>query len=334
MRRVAAAVLLSLGVFAIVLAALLRFYVHDKLAVAPLDPESTTVSQGGGMTVFYPGTFTQRTDATVTATRIIRGSLTAPEVKVDGDLALWRVGLVLQDDKDVLVSATEEQVCVDRRTAESLAKCSNQRIDDDISVVHSGLAYKFPFNTEKKDYPYFDLNSRASTPPMKFDGEDKVNGLPVYRFVQKIPAVKIQDREVPGSLVKSTEASVTAARMYENTRTVWVEPYSGLIVKGQEEVRQWLRGPDGTDGQVLLAGTLGFTQETVQNQVADGEEARNKLRMIQFTGPLVLLAVGLLLIVGGVFLLPRRRRGGSGDGAEPPREPRFRRGQTIEKASA
>jgi hypothetical protein len=333
LRRVAAAVLLSLGVFAIVLAALLRFYVHDKLAVAPLDPESTTVSQGGGMTVFYPGTFTQRTDATVTATRIIRGSLTAPEVYVNGDVAFWRVGLVLEDEKGVLVTATEEQVCVDRRTAESLAKCSNQRLNEDTEVVHSGLAYKFPFNTEKKDYPYFDINTRESTPPMKFNGEDKINGLPVYRFVQRIPAVRLDDRDVPGSLVKSTESSVKAARMYENTRTVWVEPYSGLIVKGQEELRQWLRGPDGTDGQVLLAGTLAFTQDTIANQVEDGEEARTKLRLIQFTGPLVLLVVGLLLIVGGVLLFPRKRRG-TGTPVEPPTEPRFRRGQPIEKASA
>src|SRR3954451_13420235 len=69
MRRVASIVLLTLGVFAVVLGVLLRFYIHSALGVAPLDPATTTVATGTGVTVFYPGDLKQRTDATVTATR-------------------------------------------------------------------------------------------------------------------------------------------------------------------------------------------------------------------------------------------------------------------------
>ena len=72
MRRVVTVLLLTLGVFAVVLGVLLRFYVHHRLGVAPLDPASTTVSKGTGVTVFYPKTLTQRTDATITATGCAR----------------------------------------------------------------------------------------------------------------------------------------------------------------------------------------------------------------------------------------------------------------------
>ena len=320
MRRAASTLLLALGIFALVLGGLLRFYVYNTLGVAPLDPDSKTVSRGTQMTVFYPGKLKSRTDATVTATRIVRGSLTAPEAKVDGDVAVWRVGLVLEDDEGTLVSATEERVCVDRRTAASVENCSEQSINDDTSVKHIGLAYKFPFNTEKKDYQLWDYNLKASS-PAKFDGEDLVNGLPVYRFVQAIAATKIADVDVPGDLVNGQSGTtVRAGRFYQNVRTVWVEPYSGTIVKGQEEVKQVLRGPDGRDGTVLLSGTIAFTQDTVQKQVADAKEARDKLRLIHTTGPLVLLIVGVILSAIGVLLMSTGRRA-TGDVQRHRRQP-------------
>jgi hypothetical protein len=309
MRRVASLLLLTLGVFAVVLGLLMRFYVHSALGVAPLNPATTTVAKGTGMTVFYPGDLKQRTDATVTATRQVRGTLAAPEVKIGGNVALWHVGLVLEDEDGNLVNATEERVCVDRRTALSVSKCSEQSINQDTNVQHTGLAYKFPFNTKKHDYPFFDVTLRGSTPPMHYDSEDVVNGLPVYRFVQTIPPTKIAELQVPGNLVNGdATAVVTADQYYQNVRTVWVEPYSGIIVKGQEEIRQTLHGPDGREGEVLLAGTIAFTQDTVRDQVKDATKARSQLRLLYDTGPLVMVPVGVVLIVAGALLLLIRRR--------------------------
>ena len=325
MRRSATALLLVLGIFALVLGGALRFYVHNQLAVAPLDPDATTVSKGSQMTVFYPGTLKQRTDATLTATTRVRGSLVAPEAKVDGDVAVWKVGIVIEDDNGTLVNASVDQVCLNRRTSESVSDCASQSIDDDKTAKHTGLAYKFPFNTQKKDYEYFDSTLKAS-PVIRFDSEDTVNGLPVYRFVQSIPATKVEDIDVPGDLVngKASE-TVHAGMFYQNTRTLWVEPYSGAIVRDDEDVRQVLRGPDGQDGTVLLSGKLVFTQETVQAQVKTAKDARSQLQLIFDTGPLVLLIAGLLLVAGGVVLLVTSGRG-------RPREvpvQRFRRQQPV-----
>jgi hypothetical protein len=323
MRRVAGVILIALGVFAITLGFTLRYVVLDRLAVAPLDPDTETVAQGTGMTVFYPKALAdpslprQRTDATVTARRIVSGQLDAPEVKVDGDVAMWRVGLVVEDERSELINAVEQWVCVDRRTAAGVRPCAKQKIDDgtrvDTDTDMSGLEYKFPFNTQKREYTFFDITLRRAT-PIRYDGEERINGLDTYRFVQRIDPVKLEDREVPGDLVNGAAGTtVTAQRFYQNVRTVWVEPRTGSVVKGSEQVRQWLRGPDGSDGQVLLAGTLTFTPQTVQRQVDDAKANAAKLRALSGTGPILAWVIGsVLLLIGLVLMLIGRRPRGDG----------------------
>lgn len=332
MRRVAGILLVTLGAFGITLGLLLPTVVFDRLAVAPLDPDSETVAQGTNMTVFYPSALAQggnpiRTDATVTARRIVSGKFEAPEVKLNGDVALWRVGLVVEDERGTLVNAVEQWVCVDRRTAEGQRDCEQQKIDDGTTeerdVDQSGLQYKFPFGTERKDYSFFDVTLRRAL-PIAYDGEESVNGLATYRFVQKIDAVKVDAREVPGSLFGTTDGTLTADRMYENVRTIWVEPRTGQIVKGSEEQRQFLKGPANKEF-ILLKGTLAWTPQTVQTQVDKAKEAADRLQLLTRTGPIGLWTVGGLMVIGGLLLLltakgtPRsRHRGGRGAKAAEP----------------
>jgi hypothetical protein len=331
MRRVVGVLLIALGVFALTLAFSLRFVVVDRLALAPLDPDTETVAQGTGMTVFYAGSLKdpsiprQRTDATLTARRVVQGDLKASEVEVNGDVAMWWVGLVVEDERSTLISAVEQHVCVDRRTAVAANPCSGKAIvegsNQNTDITMSGLQYKFPFDTQKKDYAFFDITLRTAT-PIKYDGAEKINGLDTYRFVQTIEPTKLEDRDVPGDLVGgSPTESVKAQRWYQNVRTVWVEPYTGVIVKGQEESRQWLRAPDGRDGQVLVAGTLTFTPQTIQNQVDNAEESKAKLRALKVIGPLVALLLGVVLVVLGVLLVVRGRRARPGPASHRGRKP-------------
>jgi hypothetical protein len=330
MRRVAGILLVTLGAFGITLGLLLPTVIFDRLAVAPLDPDSETVAQGTNMTVFYPKALAEggnpiRTDATVTARRIVSGNLDAPEVKLNGDVALWRVGLVVEDEQNTLVNAVEQWVCVDRRTAEGLQNCEKQKVDDgtteDTKVDQRGLQYKFPFGTEKKDYSFFDITLRQAT-PIDYDGQESVNGLATYRFVQRIEATKIESREVPGSLFGGAAGNITVDRMYQNVRTVWVEPRTGQIVKGQEEQKQFLKGPNNQEF-IVLGGTLSWTPQTVQTQVDKAREAAAQLVLLTRTGPIVLWTVGGLMVIGGLLLLVRphaptsRHRGGRDRSNEP-----------------
>src|SRR5262245_7211340 len=223
MRRVAGVVLIALGVFAVTLGFALPTVVYDRLAVAPLDPDSETVAQGTNMIVLYPSLIAAgaanpiRTDATITARRIVSGKFDAPEVKVNGDVALWRVGLVVEDERSTLVNAVEQWVCVDRRNAEGQRTCAQQKIDDgttvDTDLDQSGVAYKVPYNTECKDCMFFDVTLRKAT-PIEYDSDEKVNGLDTYKFIQRIDPTKIDTREVPASLMGATGGAITADRMY------------------------------------------------------------------------------------------------------------------------
>ena len=307
MRRIASLVLVGLGIFSLALAAVLRLYVYPELAVVPLDQKTESVAEGAAK-VFYPQELVVK-DAQLTATRKVESNLTVPEAKVGGDVMVWDQGLVVTDSENKLVSAMEHRVCLDRRTNMALQQCSQQYVTDsedgpskdDRAVHQEGLNYKFPFNTQPQDYEYFDTTLRkAST--ARYEGTETLAGLEVYKFVQKIPSTKFRDQEVPGTLVGSTEASLKAERRYKNTRTMWVEPVSGIIVKGSEQQRQVLAGPDGKEGTVLLDATLTFNEKTVDESVARASEARDKLTLISTTGPVVLLSVGLVMLLAGIAL--------------------------------
>jgi hypothetical protein len=113
-------------------------------------------------------------------------------------------------------------------------------------------------------------------------------------------------REVPGELAGGAEGTtVTADSVYSNTRTLWVEPTTGSIVNGQEQIRQFFRGPDGEQGVTLLAGTLNFTPEAVTGNAGLARDGRSLIVLLTTTLPIVLGAVGLILLAGGAFLLAR-----------------------------
>ncbi len=66
-------------------------------------------------------------------------------------------------------------------------------------VDRTGLQLKFPFNTQKKDYPVWD-GSVGEPVAADFQGTTKVEGLTVYKFVQTIDRTVVESREVPGSV--------------------------------------------------------------------------------------------------------------------------------------
>jgi len=312
MRRVVGLVLLALGVFGIVLGLLLRFYAYDRLALVPLNQKSESVSQGE-MTVFYASKLEQERGVDVTATRLVQGNPTAAEAKPDGDVMVWDVGVVVEDGDGVVVNSSLDHLCLDRTTNAAVQPCAGEgiedneddnKIDSDDAVTHVGNSYKMPFGTEQTEYSYFD-NVAKKAFPMRYDSTETIEGVETYKFVQTVPLTKlaVPDLNLPGELVnKPQEDTVTVSRYYENTRTIWAEPYSGIIVKGQEEQKQTLRGSDGAELLTVFAGTLAFNEETVRNSAADASDARSQLRLVKTIGPAVLISVGALLVLLGLAL--------------------------------
>lgn len=299
MRRVVGAVLVALGAFLLLTAVLLPVYVAPSLVRIPLDRNPTTYATATGATVFDQGKLAERTGVDIVASRSVR-------VDVDDstrDRVVWDVGLTLTEKGAPVAPVSLDRVAVDRRKATAV-DCCRQTVDGK-EVRHSGLAYTFPLGAEKKSYPFFDITARRPV-QARYIGTESLKGLDVYKYQMTIDPVKIAEVAVPGSLVGSTEPSVTVDRYYANTRTLWVEPTTGVIVKGQEEQLQTLRDPAGTDRIRLLEATLTFDDATQNSQAKSAKDGISRIRLIGTILPIVAAVLGLVLLAGGAFLLFRR----------------------------
>lgn len=323
MRRIVGFVLLGLGVFAVALGLLLRLYAYPRLAKAPLDVDQVSVATATGVTALVIENKAPkiRDDLNLTATRWVKGDLTRPEVEDGGDVAAWIEAVEIVDQNGNRVKATERELCLNRRTNEAHEPCTQQYIisktnqafeevrEKDQDASQPGLSLKFPFDTEKRSYQVYDLSIRGQA-EARFEGEEQINGLDVYRFVQDILPAKIESaRKVPGSLVGRSETTVEADLYYQNKRTMWVEPATGQIIKGEEQQYQELvlNGQTPGQGTPVFKGTLTFNDDTVNKNVSDAEDNRSKLWLLT-TLPIILWVVGAVLILGGIALLLMWRR--------------------------
>jgi hypothetical protein len=312
MRRVGGLILVGLGAAFVVIAVLLRFYIAPALAKAPLDqytitralaPNATYLDLSAGLKIMH---------GDLEVTRVVKGDTNAGS----SDVAVWEVFVGIETANDSLVSASTDRVAFDRRTSVAV-NCCSENVNGDKTVRHQGIEYKFPFHAKKQTYQYFDTSIRKAT-PMRFEGAEKLHGVPVYRYVQRIEPTKIAELDVPGSLLGRSEPSVTADRMYSNVRTVWVEPASGVIVKGQERQLSTLQGSDGNGKATITDAVLTSTEPTVEQQTDTAADARRTLRVLEFTGVLALAFLGVLLFALGLWLVRRANGRASGRHAAKP----------------
>ncbi|WP_068398088.1 DUF3068 domain-containing protein [Kribbia dieselivorans] len=325
MSRVIGVICVALGALLIVFGLLARPYVYTNLAVLSLDQEAKTVSRGEGVDAVYPhrigptARLDKLTGVTVVSTRTVQGIPGKVEAAgKDKDNAFWQttvrsqaeVGGQLQD-----LSYSDEGVSLDRRSGEATNCCGDYRSTGDLEdpdktepVTHEGYFFKLPFNAQKQDYPWWDGDLQASA-PAKFDREETLNGLPTYVYVQTIPEQTVgAPRQVPRSLFGDSKPGNFAADVhYTNTRTLWVEPETGSVVKGQEEIARSLV-VDGQDPVYLVKGTLAYTDETVKENVDKYASSAKVLSFIR--GPLLPVGLigGILLLLLGVFLFIRDGR--------------------------
>ena len=269
MRRWLGPILLGLGVFLLVTAGMLRFFVADRLIVTPIDQFTQTVAVGPG-TYFDAGVLQQK-DADLVARRTVRADVAAS----DEHTGVWDVSVVLQTGIGTFVRATLDRVAMDRKTGESV-NCCGEAVDSE-AVRHSGLSYKFPFNTEQREYQLWDPNSRQAF-PARFVAEEQVQGLTTYKFIQQVPGQELRRQEVPASLVGESGTTFQAPVWYENVRTVWVEPRTGIIVKGNEQNRTTLRNSQGEDRVTVVKFDLTFDEATQRSQA---DLAKENIRSIQ-----------------------------------------------------
>lgn len=299
MRRVLGYVLLGVGAFLLVLAPLLRWYALPTLLKTPIDQFAESFAPGTG-TRFNPATVSEEDNVHMVAHRTLRGDVAASGDKV----GVWDESLILEKTDGTLINATTDRVAWDRKTAEAV-NCCNENVDG-APTKHKGLSYKFPFHAKKQTYLFFDTTAKKAY-PMRYRSSQTIQDLTVYKYVQRVPEKQIGQLEVPGSLVgEPGKPSVIAPRIYSNTRTVWVEPLSGVIVKGQEKQHQVLRDSSGNDAVTLIEVTLTFDQRTQKNQAKLANDARSQAALLGTWIPLAAFFLGIVLLVLGFLALRER----------------------------
>lgn len=298
MRRTVAAVCIALGVFSLVLAPLMRFWMASAVMKTPMDYYSEKVVRGENVTYFSAEELELIEGATVEAYTTLRADVAAS----DADTVVWDQFTWIEDiDRDFAIQSSSRRAGHDRVTGEAV-DCCDASVNEE-PVAQTGQAFKFPFLTEQKDYEFFDATAEK-TEPIEFAGEEEIDGVTTYKFVQEIEPTKVGEREMPRSLLgMDGDGDVVADEMYSVDRTYWIEPTSGVPIMVTEDQH---RGAfvDGEEQLVLFDGDMRMTDETVEENIANAEQALTMIPLLRTTLPLVLLAAGAVLVgVGAVLWL-------------------------------
>lgn len=338
-RRTVACLLVGLGALLIVAALLIPTYTVGKVAKTPLDLEITTIAAsvpGEESLVLDSRSLTSpegsaRVDSNVP---LISQRFLTVEEPSDADQMTVQAGQTLRRiDKQGdtgLLTATVDRVTIDRVTGEPVGTEPNGSIavtttaeGESIAdpVQHTGLQYRFPIGTEKKTYPYFDLNARK-TSDMNFVEETEINGTTVYHFQQVIEPTNLYDvvqaptnrLSLPAAKwgVEGGETPVTMSRWYTNTRDVWVEPQTGTVVKGGEALHIYYARSGDRPEVTALKSHVVFDENTVESQLAVAKDNIDRLSLYGRVLPIVFGVLGVIALIAGILLGIR-----SGGSAQP-----------------
>lgn len=316
-------VALFIGAFVLALAVLSKFYMYDRLAVVPLNNVSTNIAEtadGDDAEYLNAAAGLVITNGPLKNTKLVTGDVEASKKasdELDRDVAVWKIfdctaAPAFDCGSGVTpLSATQDTVAFDRHTGETV-KWSGNEIQTEGETIKpagfKGLYFKFPFGAEKKTYQFWDGTLGKATPAV-YEGEGEVQGMKVYKYRQTIEPVVTGPIDVPGTLVGSTESSVTADQVYSSVTDYSVDPVTGVVLVGQTAQDNYLE----VDGERVLTttkATLKYTDRTTTDSVDEYKSKAMLLTAVNLWIPIGGAVLGVLLIVAG--LLARRERHESG----------------------
>ncbi|GAA4482814.1 DUF3068 domain-containing protein [Rhodococcus olei] len=323
--RIIACILVGLGAFLLAAALLIPTYTVSKLKKTPLDLEVTTIAEGKGEVLdaksLTAGKAVVNTDVPLVAQRYV--TVVDPS---DADRITVQAGQTLRrTDKQGdtgLLTATVDRVTADRVTSmpiqDPVGTIQTEANKPAEEVEHTGLQYKWPFDAEQKSYPYFDINARASK-DIDFVEETEINGMKVYHYNQKVGPVDLSKvvasptnkLSLPAETwgVEGGTAPITMTRWYTNERDVWVDPITGVVVKGQEKLYQYYARSGDKPEVTVLKATLPFNEDTIEYQIGQAKDGQDKLAMFGRTVPIIAGILGVISLIAGIFLGTRGGRG-------------------------
>jgi Porin PorA len=307
-RKVAGWVVLAVGAFLLMAAALGQFWAPGNAEKTPLEVNTTTRLSGVAQKL---NTATgQVEDLPVNATSVTKSDTNRSD---DNVVAFVTTTCLVIDKGDVpdcvdakdpqhrLVTASSDTFATDRHSA--LAVNDKKYLAAD-AQPHEGLVNKFPFNVQKKTYRFWD-GILDSAVPAKYDGTQRLQGLTTYKFDVDVPST-------PAEVLRGVQG------LYTQRKSIWVEPRTGSIVKQTQDETRTL-----PNGNPLLALNLEYQPDTITKAVHDAGDRASSLRLLTGIIPIVGLVGGLLMVLLGLWLLLGGRRRNAKSGAAPEGAPGF-----------
>lgn len=292
MRKIIGWVLLALGAFLLVVALTATVWAPGQVKRTPLDTDSTT-RLSGTADKLNPATG-EVEDLDVKATSITK----ADSKRSDDEVIVFVNTLCLViDEGDVpdcvdaddperrLISASTDVFATDRSDALAV----NGEYLPAGAEEKEGLINKWPFDAEKKDYPYWD-GLLGQAVDAVYESTETIEGLETYKYHVVVD-------EQPAEVVDGVQG------VYTQDKYLWIDPVTGSIIRQtQEEVRAL------EDGGVLLDLDLAFTDEQVTDNVESAEDSGSQIELITRTIPLIGFIGGALALLAGAYLVFAGRR--------------------------
>lgn len=287
MRRVASWVLLLLGAFLVTLMVLALVWVPGQVERTPLDVSSVTrlagtakLSNGTGLSdIKVKATSTTHADSALSTSEVVLFQNSSCLMEDPDGTAPDCVSA--DDPQKRLLSASTDTFATNRHTAMAVNDFKSLPPE---AGKKEGLINKFPFNVEKKSYPFWDgYVGKAVT--AAYQGTDQIDGLETYKFL-----VTVKDGDI--------EIAPGVAGKYSTDKTMWIEPTTGSIINQKEHQVRTM----ADTGATFLDLTFGFTDATVAANVKDGKSNAGQLTLLTSTVPVVAGIGGILAFIIGLLL--------------------------------
>ena len=330
---------MGLGAALLIAALLLSTYTKSNISKIPLDIDHTVVSDGTG-TAFDPASLNEQNFVVNEDVPLVMQEQVTVESPANADVVTLQVGSTLRrsdkQQENGLLLAMVDTVTLDRETAMAVSSDSNpggavqkpRAIENEepptnIALPHEGLSYRFPFDTEKKTYPYFDPIAQKAF-DANYDGEEDVNGLTTYKFTQNvgfdgdgelvdpIPYASLYDDEADsrataparlwGIEAEDPEEPITMTRYYAAQRTFWVDPVSGTIVKQTDRGYHYYAREALEPEVTFVDYSVTTNEESIESQVSAARDERDRVALWGRILPITFTALGLIALVGGALL--------------------------------
>ena len=295
MRRTLGYIAFITGFVFLFLAPLLKWYAVPRIDKAPLDTYQKTVNQGAGR-YFSVKSVSMTPVVPMQNITLAKGDPAASD-------HTYAVVTIFQRTTDL-----RNSVDIDYKNDVYKFDRDSGYSAPNAKPFRDGLTLKFPFNTKKQTYQFYDVRANKAF-PAKYLRTQTMNGLDTYVFESDPTNVSIGTIAVPGLLAGlPDQPSITTDKHYTAQTTLWVEPVTGAIIDAGQHAVQWVTYQGNF--VTTLSDTNFINSPTSVETVAKViRKKSSQLLLASKSVPVFGPIAGIVLIVVGFLLLRRPKAG-------------------------